>query len=206
MKKILVLSIITLALSLTAFGQAKKMTVKDYFLAIPNEFMKAEPAKRATWIESESAEDGYLSYNIPIKEITDEDGDGKVWGNFQVFEKKSGGVILGMSTNLCEEGVCLGQLLFLDYKGGKFENVTEDLAPLIDNDEVIKILRETPSFENKERLQDGKEVPLYISFNGMDKVIQYTAGGENGDGGVVAKMFKWNGETFAEFEYEESPE
>ena len=70
MKKFLLLTIIALSMSLTAFAQAKKMSVKDYFLAIPTDFMKAEPAKRAAWIESEFNEDGYLSYNIPIKEVT----------------------------------------------------------------------------------------------------------------------------------------
>jgi hypothetical protein len=205
MKKFLVLAIIALSMSIAAFGQ-KTMTVKEYFLAIPTEFMKAEPTKRAAWIESESAEDGYLSFNIPIKEVTGEDGEGKVWGNVQVFKKKSGGSVIGMSTNLCEKGICIGQLLFLDYNGGKWQDVSSELAPQPDNDEVIKILREAPAFEDKKLLKDGVEVPLYISFSSGDRVINFTAGGKDGEGGVVAKMFKWNGETFLEFEYEESPE
>ncbi len=205
MKKFLVLAIIALSMSLVAFGQTK-MTVKDYFLAIPTDFMKAEPAKRGAWIESESAEDGYLSYNIPIKEVTGEDGEGMVWGNVQIFEKTAGGVVVGMSTNLCEEGACQGQLLFLDYNGGKWEDVSSDLAPQPDNDEVIKILKAAPAFENKDSLKDGEPVPLYISFNGTMKTIDFTAGGNNGDGGVVAKQFKWNGEVFTEYTTPESPE
>lgn len=205
MKKFILLTIIAFSMSLTVFAQAKKeMSVKEYFLAIPTDYLKSDAKKRAAWIESESAEDGYLSYNIPTKEITGEDGDGKVWGNVQVFKKKTGGAVVGMSTNLCEEGICIGQLLFLDYNGGKWEDVTSDLAPMIDNDEIIKILKDAPAFDKP--LKDGLEVPLYIQFNGTDKLIQYTAGGENGDGGVVAKMFKWNGEVFTEFEYQESPE
>ena len=206
MKKVLFLTIIVLTTSLAAFAQAKKMTVKDYFSAIPTNYLKAESSKRTAWIESEFAEDGYLSYNIPVKELTGEDGDGKVWGNVQLFEKKSGSVIVGMSTNLCEQGICIGQLLFLDYNGGKWDDITGDLAPQPDNDEIIRILRAAPAFENKELLKDGREVPLYISFSGADKVIHFTAGGKDGDGGVVAKMFKWNGEVFTEFEYPESPE
>jgi hypothetical protein len=212
MKKLLLLAII--ALSVSAFGQtktpmktasaSKEMTVKEYFLAIPTEYLKADAKKRASWIESESAEDGYMSFNIPVKEITGEDGEGKVFGSVQVFKKKTSGVFIGMSTNLCEAGVCMGQVLFLDYSNGKWNDVTSDLAPIIDNDEVIKILRKAPAFDTP--LKDGVEVPLYIQFNGTDKLIQFTAGGNNGDGGVVAKMFKWNGETFTEFEYAESPE
>jgi hypothetical protein len=211
MKKITLFAMLVLTMSLAVFGQTKsapkkEMTVKEYFLAIPNDFMKADAKKRTAWIENESTEDGYLAFNIPVKEITGEDGEGKVWGNVQVFKKKAGGVVIGMSTNLCEEGVCMGQLLFLDYNNGKWEDVSGDLAPQPDNDEVIKILRAAPAFEDKKMLKDGKEVPLYISFGGTDKTIQFSAGGKDGDGGVVAKMFKWNGTTFVEFEYQESPE
>ena len=42
MKKLIVLAAIALTFSLTAFGQAKKMTVRDYFLAIPTEHIKAD--------------------------------------------------------------------------------------------------------------------------------------------------------------------
>lgn len=214
MKRFLVLAIIALSMNVLAFAQAKptvsstkkEMTVKEYFLAIPTEYLKADAKKRVAWIESESAEDGNLSYNIPVKEITGEDGEGKVWGNVQLFKKKSGGAVIGMSTNLCEQGICIGQLLFLDYNNGKWDDVSSDLAPQPDNDEIIAILRKAPAFEDKKMLKNGVEVPLHISFSGTDKLINFTAGGKDGDGGVVAKMFKWNGDTFVEFEYEESPE
>jgi hypothetical protein len=205
MKKALVITVIALAMNIVAFGQSS-MTVKDYFLKIPNEFLKADAAKRTAWIEAEATEEGYLSFNIPVKEITGEDGEGKVFGSFQVFEKSDNGILLGMATNLCEEGVCQGQILFLDYKAGKFTDVSEEYILQPDNDEVIKTLREAPAFENKDSLKDGEQVPLYINFGSTDKTVQFSAGGNNGDGGVVAKMFKWNGEAFVEFEFEESPE
>ncbi len=212
MKKITLLAMLVLTMGLTVFGQAaksapqKEMTVKEYFLAIPNEHLKADAKKRVAWIESESTEDGFLSFNIPVKELTGEDGEGKVWGNAQVFKKKSGGVLIGIATNLCEDGACMGQLLLLDYSNGKWSDVSSDFAPQPDNDEVIKILRLAPAFEDKKSLKDGEEVQLYISFSGSDKVINFAAGGTNGDGGVVAKMFKWNGTAFTEFEYQEGPE
>lgn len=205
MKKLIVLAAIALTFSLTAFGQAKKMTVRDYFLAIPKEHIKADAKKRAAWIESESVENGYLSFDIPVKEITGEDGNGKVFGSVQIFNKKSG-VIVGVATNMCEEGVCQGQLLFLDYKAGTWEDVTSDHAPMIDNDEVIAILRNAPAFEEKSKLKDGVEIPLYFQFSGGDKVLSAVAGGTNGDGGVAVKSFKWNGTVFNEYEYPESPE
>ncbi len=213
MKKILLLTII--ALSVSAFAQtktpvksasvSKEMTVKEYFLAIPEEFIKAEPKKRVSWIDSESTEDGYLSYEIPIVEVTgNKDDKAKVFGNLQIFKKKKGGIVIGMTTNMCEEGNCVGQIFLLNYSSGKWSDVTGDLAPIIDNDEVIAILKKAPAWEKP--LKDSVEVPLSLGFVGTDKLINYIAGGVNGDGGVVVKMFKWNGETFTEFEYEESLE
>jgi len=205
MKQLLIISLVLCSLSIASFGQ-KPMTVKDYYLAIPTEYIQAPAAKRTAWIESQFAEDGFLSFDIPVKEITGEDGDGKVFGYVQVFKKKTAGVIIGVATNMCEEGTCVGQLLFLDYNGGKWDDVTSDHAPILDNDEVIRILRAAPAFENKASLKDGKEVPIHFNFSGGDKVLGAVAGGTNGDGGVIVKSFKWNGTAFTEYEYPESPE
>ncbi len=210
MKKVILLAIFTLIIGFTAFGQAKsvapkEMTVKEYFLAIPSDYLRADAKKRAAWIDSESAGDGFLSYEVPIFEVTgDKDDKGKVFGNVQVFKKKKGGAVIGMTTNLCEEGICIGQILLLDFNAGKWSDVTSDLAPIVDNDEVIAILKKAPAYDKP--LKDSVEVPLAIGFNGTNKLIEFTAGGNNGDGGVVAKMFKWNGEIFTEFEHQESPE
>lgn len=207
MKKLILLTFCALILNAAAFAQKKEMSVKDYFLAIPTEFIKAESNKRAAWIENENAEDGNLTYNIPISELTDEEGDGKVFGGLQVFKKKDGGVLLGMVNNLCAEGECIGMMRFLDYKAGKFADVSEDYLIIPDNDEVINILRNAPAFEDKKSLKDGVQVPLAIEFYGGEKSVHFLAGCKTStDGGVVAKMYKWNGEAFVEFEYQESPE
>lgn len=207
MKLLSIFTLLLVAMSSAAMAQkGKAMTVKDYYLAIPTEHIQAPAAKRAAWIDSQFAEDGFLSFDIPVKEITGEDGDGKVFGYVQVFKKKTAGVIIGVATNMCEEGTCLGQLLFLDYNGGKWEDVTSDHAPTLDNDEVIRILRAAPAFEDKASLKDGKEVPIHFNFSGGDKVLGAIAGGTNGDGGVIVKSFKWNGNAFVEYEYPESPE
>jgi len=206
-KKIILLTLCAIALNSTAFAQKKEMSVKDYFLAIPTEFIKAESKKRAAWIETENAEDGNLTYNIPLSELTDEEGDGKVFGGLQIFKKKTGGVLLGMVNNLCADGECIGLMKFLDYKAGKFTDVSEEYLIIPDNDEVIKILRGAPAFEDKKSLKDGVQVPLAIEFYGGEKIIHFVAGCKTStDGGVVAKMYKWNGEAFVEFEYQESPE
>jgi hypothetical protein len=203
MKFITIFTLIFASLAVGASAQ-KTMSVRDYYLAIPTEYIQADAKKRAAWIDSEHAADGYLSFEIPVKEITGEDGDGKAYGSVLVFKKKTG-VVIGVATNMCESGACQGQLLFLDYTSGKWEDVTSDHAPIIDNDEAITILRNAPAFEDKASLKDGKEVPIYFHF-GADKTLSAIAGGTNGDGGVAVKTFKWNGTALVEFEYPESPE
>jgi len=210
MKKFILLTILAVSLSVGVFAQKaqtkKEMTVKEYFLAIPNEFLNAPAAKRSAWIENENAADGNLTFNIPISEITDEEGEGSVFGGLQVFKKKDGGILLGMVNNMCAEGECIGMMRFLDYKAGKFTDVSEDYLIIPDNDEVIKILRAAPAFEDKKSLKDGVQVPLALEFYGGEKSIHFLAGCKTStDGGVVAKMYKWNGEAFVEFEYQESP-
>lgn len=181
-------------------------TIRDYYLAIPTDYIKADAKKRAGWIESEFTEGGNLTFDIPVKELTGEDGDGKVFGSAQLFPIK-GGMMIGVATNMCESGKCVGQVLFLEYKDEEWTEVTSDVAPQPDNDEVISVLREAPAFEDKDSLKDGVEVPLQIDLGGgEDKVIQFIAGGKNGDGGVLALMFKWNGTTFTEFHYPEGLE
>jgi hypothetical protein len=218
MKKLLFLTII--ALSVSAFAQtktpaktasaSKEMTVKEYFLAIPTEYLKADAKSRASWIESDDNSSGYLSFNMPADEIPggkELEEEGVVYGNVQVFKKTKGGVIIGFSVNMCAESKCVGQMLMLDYTNGKWEDLTSDLSPMVDNDEVIKTLKTAPAYENKKELKDGVEIPLAIQFNGNRKTIDYLAGCVGGcDGGVVVKMFKWNGSVFTEFEEVESPE
>ncbi|HRH42109.1 MAG TPA: hypothetical protein PKY82_10725 [Pyrinomonadaceae bacterium] len=211
MKRLLFLTVITLIMNLLAFGQAKKeMSVKEYFLAIPNEFIKADAKKRVDWIETEENSIGFLSFKMPADEFPggeDLKEEGVVYGNVQVFKKTGGGAVIGLAVNLCAEGKCVGQMLLLDYNAGKWEDLTSDLSPMIDNDEVVKILKNAPAYENKDNLKDGVEVPLAIEFNGNGKAINYLAGCVGGcDGAVVAKTFKWNGSIFKEFEEAESPE
>lgn len=203
MKHLILFTFIFASLAVGASAQ-KAMSARDYYLAIPSQYINAGAKKRASWIDHENTTDGNLSFEIPVKELTGEDGDGKAFGTVQVFKKKTG-VVIGVATNMCESGACQGQLLFLDYTAGKWEDVTSDHAPIIDNDEVITILRNAPAFEDKASLKDGKEVAIHYGFGG-DKTLSAIAGGTNGDGGVVVKTFKWNGTAFAEFEYPESPE
>ena len=206
MKKIFTLICLVIAFgafSLPATAQ-KKMIVNDYFLAIPQEYLKIDRVQRAKWIEEDDAQNGHLKFNVPLS--TDEDwGGAEVWGEVQIFSGKARKTLVAMAINRCLEAVCMGQLLMLDYAGGKWTNVSETFVPEIDNDEIVGILKDSPAYERP--IVADEEIPLTIGFARYDKLISYFAActSPGCDGAVVAKNFKWNGAKFEPFEYEVSP-
>lgn len=207
MKQILFLTGFVLLMSGFVFAQGKTpKTINEYFLAIPNEYIKADTRQRAFWIDDDNAKDGYLAFTIPAAQFLDEDDDldANVFGEAQLFKKDKGGVIVGLAINICANNTCSGQLLLLDFNNGNWKNVTDDFAPEIDTDEIYNILKESPAYEKP--IEEGEDIPLAIQLNGGEKSIHYLADCKTSfDGGVVAKMFKWNGKSFVEFEYELGP-
>lgn len=206
MKKIFTLIYLMIAFGVFPIGAAaqKKMSVNDYFLAIPQEYLKIDSAQRTKIIDESDAQNGYLKFNVPLSK--DEDwGGAEVWGEVQIFSGKAGKTLVAMAVNRCLEAVCMGQLLMLDYAGGEFTNVSETFAPEIDNDEIVGILKESPAYERP--IIKDEEIPLAIGFARQDKLISYLAActSPGCDGAVVAKNFKWNGAKFQPFEYEVSP-
>jgi hypothetical protein len=199
------LFLVTLIIAATALAGMAQKTVNEYFLAIPEEYFKADVRDRAFWIDNTDEKDGFLEFTIPAAKFLDEYVEGaNVFGNAQLFRHDNGGVIIGISINLCIEKSCQGQVIFLKNKNKQWEDVTEKLSPSIDNNEIYRILKDSPAMEK--RVKKGEEIPLAIEFNGEEKSIRYIAQcKKNCDGGVVAKMFKWNGISFEEFEYDVSP-
>ena len=112
MKKFILLTILTVSMCAAVSAQKSAMTVKEYFAAVPEQYIKADAKKRAGWIDSDSAEDGYLDYTIPVAELGIKEGEGRAFGNVQLFEKSKGGVIVGLTTNMCAEGSCSGKCFF----------------------------------------------------------------------------------------------
>lgn len=207
MKRLITILVLALSLNFAVFGSSEsEMTVNDYFLTIPEDYIKADRRKRAGWIDADDQVNGNLTFTVPFADLPDgSEGDANMYGHVQLFKKTEGGLLVGLAMNLCAEGKCVGQILLLDYKDGKWEDVTSDFAPIIDNDEIGRILKNGPAWGKP--VVEGVEIPLAIQFSGWDKTINYIAGCvKDCDGGVVAKMFKWNGSIFAEFEYPESPE
>lgn len=205
MKKTIILCSFILALfalANDAAAQKTKMIVNDYYLNIPQEYIKIDRVQRAKWISEDDAENGYLEFDIPFMEGVDM-SDAEVWGRVQLFPGKNGKMYVGLIVNRCVESVCDGNLLMLEYAAGKWKNVSDLLVPNVENSEIVSILRDSPSYERP--IEDDEEFPLALGFDRYAKVIQYMAACTSAgcDGATVAKMFKWNGAKFEAFDYPE---
>lgn len=207
MKKLTILTtLIFLIAGVAAAQNNAPKTINEYFLEIPSEYIKSDTRQRALWIDEDNAKQGYLAFTIPAAQILDEDEDldATIFGEAQLFNKDKGGVIVGLTINICAENKCAGQMLLLDYNNGNWKNVTDTLAPEIDTDEVYNILKESPAYGKP--IEKDEEIPMAIQLNGEERSIHYLANCKvSFDGGVIVKMFKWNGKSFVEFEYEMSP-
>jgi hypothetical protein len=202
MKKLFLAALMITAAALAGSAQT---SVNEYFLAIPENLIKAEVRERAFWIDSIDDENDFLEFTIPASKFFDEDiEDVSIFGNAQLFYHDDGGVIIGISINMCVDKSCSGQLLLLKNKNKKWEDVTEKLSPTINNDDIYQILKDSPAMDK--RVKKGEEIPLAIEFSGSEKSVRYIAQCKKTcDGGVVARMFRWNGDSFEEFEYDVSP-
>ena len=207
MKRLIVLTMIALSMCCVAFGQKTKtasandkMIVNDYFMQIPEQYIKADSRKRAGWVDTDNKVDGYLAFTIPFAELDVEGGeDANAFGSLQLFKKDKGGVIVGLAINMCVDKVCEGQLLFLDYNGGKWDNITDEVGVSTDNDEIVNLLNNSPATDNTYAEDD--EIPLATGFYGPDKLVKFVAECKvSFDGGVVVKQYKWNGERFTAYE------
>lgn len=203
--KYILAAVMLLTFAFVAAAQSK-MTAKDYFLAIPSEYINLTKAQRTQMIDRDASNPEQVRFVLDLKALPNAEremwGDAEVWGEVVVFKGNAKNTIVAMVINRCAEGECMGQPLFLDYKAGTWTNVSEKIAPEINNDEIIEILKNAPAWENP--IEDDSEIPLTVGFFAPEGLINYIAGGKAGnDGGVVAKIFKWNGSKFMPFEYPE---
>lgn len=207
MRKIIILCSLMLAFFASAnntAAQKTKMIVNDYFLDIPQEYIKIDRVQRVKWMSEDDAKNGFLEFQIPFIE-GEEMGDAEVWGQVQLFPGKSGKMFVGLIVNRCLEKVCTGQLLMLEYAAGKWKNVSNSLVPEVKNSEIISILRDASAYERP--IKDDEEIPLALGFERYEKAVKYLVDctSPGCDGAVMAKLFKWDSAKFAAFEYPTGP-
>jgi hypothetical protein len=204
-RTILCIALTILSLAAVAAAQTKPRTVKDFYLQIPAEFFPSDAAKRARWIDITDEEGRFLSLEIPVKDITGEEGgpNSSVFGEIKLFKRKNGATLLGQSITLCDAGVCQSQARLLEYNNGKWKDVSEELLPKVSNEDAIKALRDSVSYDKP--LKDGEEIPLVINFTQGDNITYGAAIKPDGRTLSGIKTFAWDGEQFNVVTYEEGP-
>lgn len=130
-------------------------TVTDYFMIFPSsdyaknlqgEELKTDAeiaAFRKSIIKIEDIRNGYLRL----------EGGWEGWGEFALFKKADGTYLIANTVVECAP-VCSGTLAFHEYKDGKWNDVSSNVFPAPDNDEVTAAMK-------RAKLDDDSVFMLY---------------------------------------------
>jgi hypothetical protein len=119
----LVVLVVSALASSTA--QPKSLTVLDYYLALPQKYLKfaggdsAKERSAAIYI----SESGYVQARQP---------DGEFYSALALFERPDGSDLLAVENRDCARG-CSEEFYFLAYEGGQWVDVTAKTWPAIDS-------------------------------------------------------------------------
>lgn len=175
MKAQLFLKYVTVVLlGLISFGVAvgqEPRTVTDHLMAVPNDLFKlvdenfefADPAPK-----TKADMDKYRRSNILIEDIKNgyiEYEHNEFPTQIALFKKDGGGYLMAVSVRSlvhADNGqVCSGDLAFIEYNGGEWQNVTEKYAPKLNAIEAKKAKRLLSCYELP---REGRTLRLYSLF------------------------------------------
>lgn len=177
-----------------AFGQTEPKTVTEFYLALPgsvNSIAGTENLADSGFAEDffffsnerNEAKSSIIKYRKSIIKIEDvkngylrlESGEWEGWAEIALFKKADGTYLTAVSQVGCGPS-CEGGVLFLDYKNGKWTNVTKRVFPAAPSSAVS-----------------------YYKLPRFGTNIEQICGDESGetcrDGEKLAE-FKWNKEKF----------
>ncbi len=204
MKKIFILlSLLVLTFSANVFAQ-KPMTAKQLFMSLPNDYVNGTAKQRATFLVfPKSVKPDFLTFmiteNAVPKMIAGDFTAPHALGDLKVFRGTSS-TIVGLryqisedkETNPTVDSVKIITLL-LEYKGGKWTDVSEAMMPKVSVDYAYKVL--TEGFKMTVKQEDvWIETQVSKYKNGLMTFARIK--GE--DSITTLKFFKWNGNVFVE--------
>lgn len=156
MKRFLVLLFVLCLTSLSASAQTKQpKTVRDFFMLLPGKYFALEPPltkseylKRFTVVEDTA--NGYFEGS----------GDGAQGGLIMaLFKRPNGSYIVGLNT-FFEGG---GECYFLEYKGGKWFNISTSTIPKFSKKNIYKLPRYGTTIEvfAKKIIEKGDDFEVF---------------------------------------------
>lgn len=206
-KTIILLSLLFLAFTSNAIAQ-KTLTAKQLFMLLPNEYINGNATEKAKFLSfPDSIKTDTLSFFISENAVPK-----KIAGNFQVpqalgsmrvFRGKSS-LFVGLRYQVDdrkEQNPTVDTTkivtVLLEYKGGKWTNVTDSKMPKVSAEYAYKVLSEKFQMKDLKKEDVWVETQLGIEKSGLAAVARI-----KGDTSVTdLKWFKWTGKNFVEAEY-----
>lgn len=211
-KTLILLALLVLGLSVNAFAQKTPKEAIDFFAALPSEYMtgtrteRLGTKERGGYLMTQSAKPDFLVFSLFEDQVPKYvKGSLEVpqgLGQLKLFRGK-GKTIVGLSFQISDKNeanpttdTVYWHTFLLEYKGGKWSNVTASLLPKVTVDEAYKVL--TEDFQMKDVKKE--DVRVEAQLNADKDLLLFVAKRKGDDSVTTLKLFKWNGTLFVETE------
>lgn len=205
LKKVFILSaFFVLAFGVNVFAQKSPKTATDFFLKLPAEFMGGTAKERAGFIGKTRTSENYLDFllfdNAVPNFVRGSTVEPQSFGQLRLFKTK-GRTIVGLSFQVSDQkeknttvDSTKWTTVLLEYKSGKWSNVTDSMMPQVSVDYAFKVL--TEDFQIKDVKKEDVRVEVQVH---KDNNALLFVGRRKGDDSVtILKWFKWTGASFVE--------
>jgi hypothetical protein len=204
------LTLLVLGVSANALAQKAPKKAVDFFVALPAEYMtgtrteRLGTKERGGYLMTQSAKPDFLKFllfedDVPAIVRGSMTAPESI-GHLKLFRAKER-TIVGLWFQVGDKNeknpttdTVLQYTFLLEYKGGKWSNVTASLMPKVSVDEAYKVLTEDFQMKNVKR----DDVRVEAQLNEDKNLLVFVARSKGSDAVTVLKLFKWNGNTFVE--------
>ena len=179
--KIIYALIVMLCAAVSMAAQSKQpRTVEDFYMALPAKYIQplAKSKDRRKLIKTLDVANGYL-YLSGETAMPEWEG----WAEMALFKKTTGAYLVGVVDGSCAT-MCYSGVIFLEYKNGKWTDVTKTVIPKITDKMTLDRYKQihpdsdeynaqNPPFINYELPQRGTTVKVNANEAGADNTLLF---------------------------------
>lgn len=174
--------------NVSAQTKANPQTVTDYFMLLPKmhlSLLEFAGKNRKSLIQMEDLKNGYLGLSSLQKEGA---------AQIALFRKNNREAVIAVSEFECGPA-CRGGITLLQYKSGKWTDVTARLLPEIDDHEILAAFNriKTPDDDAHDE-SDPPYTTWELPVKGT--TLRLVLGDASESSGKTLLSFAWNGERF----------
>lgn len=206
-RKFIIAALLISAFCANGFAQNSPKNATDFFLNLPNEYLGGTKVERRGFLGKKFTTSFYVDFllfdNAVPNFLRDSIGAPQSMGQLKLFRGKQK-TIVGLSYQVSDGNEKNSTVdstkwttLLLEYKGGKWSNVTETVMPKVSVDYAYKVL--TEAFLMKSLKKDDVRVETQLNRD-KDRML-FVARIKGDDSVTILKLFKWNGIEFVESEF-----